>query len=89
MVWQFKKVKGGEEHTLRIKISLQDERIPNVRKELGPVSLGRAWQKLSLRRRMPFDSRNQGEKCVSMTWRATCACPWSVSSHHVIGGYLS
>ena len=40
VVWQFKKVKGGAEHTLSIKISLQDERIPNVRKECGPVSLG-------------------------------------------------
>jgi len=40
VVWQFKKVKGGSENTLSIKISLQDERIPNVRKECGPVSLG-------------------------------------------------
>lgn len=40
VVWQFKKVKGGAEHTLSIKISLQDERVPNVRKECGPVSLG-------------------------------------------------
>jgi len=40
VVWQFKKVKGGAEHTLGIKVSIQEERIPNVRKELGPVTLG-------------------------------------------------
>jgi len=25
---------------------------------------------------MPFNSRNQGSKCVSMTWRAICARPY-------------
>lgn len=39
VVWQFKKVKGGSEHLLSIKISLQEERILNVRKEMGPVNL--------------------------------------------------
>ena len=40
VVWQFKKVKGGAEHVLSINVSLQDERVPNVRKECGPVGLG-------------------------------------------------
>jgi len=31
-----------------------------------------AWR-TSPRHRRPFDSRNEGSKCVSMTWRAICA----------------
>ena len=39
MVWQCKKMTGSE-HALRITVSLNDERLPNARGELGPASLG-------------------------------------------------
>ena len=40
VVWQCKKMTGGSEHALRITVSLNDERLPNARGELGPASLG-------------------------------------------------
>jgi len=39
MVWQLKKLIGGSEHSCSIQISLQTERIPNVRREMGPLAL--------------------------------------------------
>jgi len=39
IVWQFKKLVGGSEHSCSIQISLQTERIPNVRREIGPLTL--------------------------------------------------
>ena len=40
VVWQFKRVKGGGEHSLRIAISLREERSADARKACGPVHLG-------------------------------------------------
>ena len=39
IVWQFKKLPGGSDHECSVQISLQSERIPNVRREIGPLSL--------------------------------------------------
>jgi len=39
IVWQFKKLVGGSDHECSAQISLQSERIPNVRREMGPLSL--------------------------------------------------
>jgi len=39
IVWQLKKLQGGSDHECSIQISLQSERIPNVRREIGPLSL--------------------------------------------------
>ena len=39
VTWQFKKFTGGAEHTLRVNVSIPEERLPNARKELGPVSM--------------------------------------------------
>ena len=38
-MWQLKKLIGGSEHSCSIQISLQTERIPNVRREMGPLAL--------------------------------------------------
>ena len=45
----------------------------------------KAWpaRHCSPRHRMPFNSPNEGLKCVSMTWRAMVVCPWVVSSRYV------
>jgi AP-4 complex subunit mu-1 len=40
VVWTIKKFMGGSEHTLRTKITLSAPSTTNIRKELGPVSLG-------------------------------------------------
>ena len=39
IVWQFKKLAGGSEHECSVQISLQTERIPNVRRAIGPLAL--------------------------------------------------
>ena len=39
IVWQLKKLVGGSEQSCSIQISLQNERIPNVRREMGPLAL--------------------------------------------------
>lgn len=39
IVWQFKKFAGGSDHECSVQIALQSERIPNVRREIGPLSL--------------------------------------------------
>jgi len=39
VLWQLKRVKGGETHTLRVSMSTREPRVPNIKKECGPVSL--------------------------------------------------
>ena len=39
VLWQLKSVKGGETHTLRVSMSTREPRVPNLKKECGPVSL--------------------------------------------------
>ncbi|KAK3241350.1 hypothetical protein CYMTET_48873 [Cymbomonas tetramitiformis] len=37
--WSFKKISGGSDHALRVKLTLSEERVPNIKREMGPVSL--------------------------------------------------
>eukprot|EP00271_Cylindrocystis_brebissonii_P005862 TRINITY_DN18200_c0_g1_i2.p1 TRINITY_DN18200_c0_g1~~TRINITY_DN18200_c0_g1_i2.p1 ORF type:complete len:465 (-),score=75.64 TRINITY_DN18200_c0_g1_i2:341-1735(-) len=37
--WNFKKIAGGSEHVLRAKLTLSQERLANVRKEVGPMNM--------------------------------------------------
>jgi len=39
VLWQLKRVRGGETHTLRVSMSTREPRVPNIKKECGPVSL--------------------------------------------------
>jgi AP-4 complex subunit mu-1 len=50
VLWQLKRVKGGETHTLRVSMSTRAPRAPNVKKECGPVSLSFAVPSLNASR---------------------------------------
>jgi AP-4 complex subunit mu-1 len=50
VLWQLKRVKGGETHTMRVSMSTQAPRAPNVKKECGPVSLSFAVPSLNASR---------------------------------------
>jgi AP-4 complex subunit mu-1 len=40
VLWQLKRVRGGDEHSLRVSMSTREPRVPEAKKECGPVSLG-------------------------------------------------
>ena len=50
VLWQLKRVKGGETHTLRVSMSTREPRAPNIKKECGPVSLSFAVPSLNASR---------------------------------------
>ena len=50
VLWQLKRVKGGETHTLRVSMSTREPRVPGIKKECGPVILSFAVPSLNASR---------------------------------------
>ena len=69
-----------EESAVAAALELECARVDAEEFSVGQVDAWRAvgpgmYCDRSPRHRMPSNSRNDGSRCVSMTWRAMCGCP--------------